>query len=194
MIAILFACKNSIYKTLPGVDVFDIERDATTFSGLYPVVCHPPCRSWGRLAHRANPRPGEKELALFAVDIVRRNGGILEHPAYSKLWAVKGLPIPGAGYDEYKGFSISVDQSWWGHRAKKASWFYICGLDKDQLPALPMNFDAIQRTISSRIKKKDNHPGWKPELPKSEREKTPSDLAKWLVESAQKCKVKKHPV
>lgn len=32
-VAILFARADSVYKTLPGCDVYDIERDALTFPG-----------------------------------------------------------------------------------------------------------------------------------------------------------------
>ena len=38
-----------------------------TFKENYPVICHPPCRAWGRLSHMANPRPDEKDLAWFAL-------------------------------------------------------------------------------------------------------------------------------
>lgn len=48
-IAVLFARQDSIYKTLPGCDVWDIERDARKWPGGCPVVAHPPCRAWGRL-------------------------------------------------------------------------------------------------------------------------------------------------
>lgn len=51
-VAVLFARADSIYKGLPGVDVYDADRDARTFPGGCPVVAHPPCRAWavsGRL-------------------------------------------------------------------------------------------------------------------------------------------------
>ena len=62
-VAVLFARADSIYKSMPGCDVYDIERDARTWPGGAPVVAHPPCRSWGKFAHMAKPRPGERELA-----------------------------------------------------------------------------------------------------------------------------------
>lgn len=74
-VAVLFARRNSIYKTLPGCDVWDIERDARLWPGGMPVVAHPPCRAWGQLRHFARPVPGERELAILAVDQVRRWGG-----------------------------------------------------------------------------------------------------------------------
>lgn len=95
MIAVLFARLDSIYKELPGCDVYDIQRDARTFRGGSAIVAHPPCRAWGRLRTFARPAEGERELAHFAVDVVRRFGGVLEHPAGSLLWKSAGLPEPG---------------------------------------------------------------------------------------------------
>lgn len=94
-IAVLFARSDSIYKSLPGCDVYDIERDALTWPGGSPVVAHPPCRAWGSFAWRARPREGERECAPWAVEQIRRHGGVLEHPAASKLWPEHGLPEPG---------------------------------------------------------------------------------------------------
>lgn len=75
MVAILFARQDSIYKTLPGVEVYDKERNAHTFQGGCPVVAHPPCRGWGRLRAFAKPEPGELDLAIWAIDQVRKWGG-----------------------------------------------------------------------------------------------------------------------
>lgn len=94
-VAVLFARHDSIYKSLPGCDVWDIERDARTWPGGTPIVAHPPCRSWGTFRHVAKPVDGERELALWAVDQIRRYGGVLEHPARSALWREKPLPEPG---------------------------------------------------------------------------------------------------
>lgn len=66
-VAVLFARTNSVYKTLPDVEVYDIERDARTYDGPWPVVAHPPCRAWGRLRTFASPRPDERNLARLAV-------------------------------------------------------------------------------------------------------------------------------
>ena len=49
MVAVLFARADSVYKTLPGVDVYDIERDARTYDGPWPVVAHPPCTRWSMI-------------------------------------------------------------------------------------------------------------------------------------------------
>ena len=75
MIAVLFAKADSNYKNIPGVDVWDAERDARSWPGGTPVVAHPPCRGWGKFRMRAKPRKGERALAIFAVRQVRKWGG-----------------------------------------------------------------------------------------------------------------------
>ena len=97
MIAILFARDDSRYKDFNVYDVYDIHRDARTFCKKMPVIAHPPCRAWGMLSHMANPREGEKQLAYLALAQVRLNGGILEHPAGSRLWKEAPLPLAGGG-------------------------------------------------------------------------------------------------
>jgi len=74
-VAVLFARADSVYKTLPLADVWDIERDARKWPGGCPVVAHPPCRAWGRLRKFAHPRKGERQLAVWAVRQVRTWGG-----------------------------------------------------------------------------------------------------------------------
>lgn len=106
-VAVLFARADSVYKTMPGLDVWHAARDALTWPGGAPVIAHPPCRSWGNLAHFAKPRHGERELALWAVDQVRIHGGVLEHPATSRLWREKPLPRPGE-IDEWGGWTLPV--------------------------------------------------------------------------------------
>ena len=69
-VAILFAREDSVYKTLPECEVYDMDRDARTYDGPWPVVAHPPCRAWGRLRTFANPRPDERNLARLAVTLV----------------------------------------------------------------------------------------------------------------------------
>lgn len=97
MITVLFARDDSRYKDFSVYDVYDINRDARTFCKKMPVIAHPPCRAWGMLSHMANPREGEKQLAYLALAQVRLNGGILEHPAGSRLWKEAPLPVAGGG-------------------------------------------------------------------------------------------------
>lgn len=167
-VSVLFARSDSCYNDLVA-DVWDIRRDARNYFGNNPVVCHPPCRGWGRLRHLAKPRPDEKALALFAVGQVRRCGGVLEHPLGSALWHEAGLPMPGA-VDEFGGWTLRVDQGWWGHPAPKPTYLYIVGTTRDQVGELPVQLQrAGGRTVS---------------LSAAERERTPVAFARFLVRLA----------
>jgi len=136
MYTALFVRKDSSYKNRNTWDVYDEDRDALTFDASSPVVCHPPCRTWGRLSHLAtNARPNEASLALWSIEKIKENGGILEHPAGSRLFG-KHLPDVGET-DEHGGFTILVDQYDFGHVAHKKTKLYICGIDRSQLPELP---------------------------------------------------------
>jgi hypothetical protein len=182
---VLFARADSNYKALPGCDVWDIERDALRWPGGAPVIAHPPCRAWGSLRHFAKPRPGEKELALWAVEQVRRFGGVLEHPAASTLWPVAGLPAPGA-IDGHGGFTFPIDQDWFGHRAQKATRLYIVGCAGRDLPKLPMRLEEPSHVVSPSRNIRAGMRGYRPQLRKAEREHTPLALAHWLVEVARR--------
>lgn len=192
MVTVLFARRDSVYKKMQGVEVFDIDRDARNFNGGSSVVAHPPCRAWGQLRALANPRPDEKELAPWAVEKVREFGGVLEHPAKSTLWDFMCLPRPGEK-DIYGGWTLPIYQSSFGHRAEKATFLYIVGCLPNSLPIMPLILGEAhfvcgssgRRTDGSRLKKGDR--GWRPEITKAEREHTPFELAKWLVEVAKIC-------
>ena len=133
----LFLRKDSAYKKRALWDCYDRDRDAFSYVGTDPVVCHPPCRSWGKLSHMAtNVRDGEAELALWAIDKVRELGGLLEHPQASRLFR-RQLPDPDEFLDEYGGFTILIDQYDFGHVAHKPTKLYICGINRADMPALP---------------------------------------------------------
>jgi hypothetical protein len=184
MISVLFARSDSIYKSL-NCDVWDINRDARNWPGGNPVVAHPPCRAWGRLRHFARPRADEKELAIWAVKQVRENGGILEHPSQSTLWEAAGLPSPGQS-DGHGGYTLWISQWWFGHRADKATWLYIVGCVAENLPQMPFKIGEPSHVVQSRKRQ-----GHKPHISKAEREHTPVELAKWLIETASRCEVKR---
>ena len=192
-VAVLFARADSHYKALAGVDVWDAARDARRWPGGCPVVAHPPCRAWGQLRSLANPRPDEKALAIYAVEQVRKFGGVLEHPKNSTLWPTLGLPRPGER-DEFGGWTLPIYQRWWGHRAEKPTLLYIVGCAPADVPPMPLALGEAhyicgtpgRRRDGSRLHKGDH--GWRPEITKAEREHTPPALAQWLVELAAKCK------
>lgn len=148
--AALFVREDSDYKSRVDWDCYDIKRDALNYKENFPVVCHPPCRSWGRLSHMAfNVRPGEKELAFSAIEFVRKHGGILEHPKGSKLFKEGYLP-PAGKSDEF-GKTIEIDQFDFGHVARKGTYLYICGTNK--LPRLPpKNKNTPLRSIGGNVK------------------------------------------
>lgn len=190
-VAVLFARADSFYKTLPGVDVWDIDRDARKWPGGCPVVAHPPCRAWGRLSHMAKPRPDEMDLARWAVAQVRQWGGVLEHPSGSKLWGDQGLPPPGKR-DKWGGHTVPIDQNWFGHRARKSTLLYVVGCAPADMPLMPIVLGTAPCIIGTpgrfngkRLKRGDQ--GWRPEVTHAEREHTPPELAIWLVELARRC-------
>lgn len=156
-------------------------------------MAHPPCRAWGRLRHFAKPRDDEKDLARFAVAQVRKWGGVLEHPESSQLWKDQCLPPPGQK-DEFGGWTLPVHQYWWGHRAQKKTWLYVVGCEPRDLPPMPLRLgisDCVirldkRRPDGTHIRKGD--PDWREPLGPAEREHTPPEMAKWLVELAASCK------
>lgn len=190
-VAVLFARADSNYKALPDCDVWDMARDARRYQGDMPVIAHPPCRAWGRLRHMAKPREDEKALALFAVDQVRRCGGVLEHPAHSTLWQAAGLPT--GGRDKWGGWTLPISQFWWVHRAEKLTWLYVVGCAPDQIPEMPMALGEATHVIGQQGRRRGGARlmkgmrGWRPEVTKAEREHTPPALAAWLVELARSC-------
>jgi hypothetical protein len=183
MIAVLFARKDSKYKEIGGgYDVYDIDRDARNFVDNYPVIAHPPCRAWGMLSHMANPRHDEKELAWFAIDKVRKNGGVLEHPKGSRFFREAGCSELGAGYDKFGGFTMLIDQFDFGHVAHKDTKLYICGIKIEDLPELPpKNYADTDRSIAGNIK------GTK-RCTQYQREYTPDNLIKFMTEICEKIK------
>ncbi len=188
-VAALFVRADSVYKTMPGVDAWDAERDARAWPGGCPIVAHPPCRAWGRLRHFAKPRPDEKELARWSIAQIRKWGGVLEHPAASLLWPDQKLAEPGC-IDAYGGRTIEVDQFRWGHKAEKLTRFYVVGLRYPELVDMipPRRADRPLYVVTQSHGRPKGSPGWRPEITKPEREHTPAALAAWLVEVAQRCR------
>lgn len=184
MIAVLFARADSVYKTIPGCDVYDAERNALTWPGGCPAVAHPPCRAWASLRHCAKPRPGERDLALWAIEQLRRWGGVLEHPHRSTLWPVAGLPEPGR-VDAFGGWTLTIDQNWWGHRAQKRTRLYVVGCEPSDIPDMPLRLGVATHTVG--LWSGRNRATCRPSIAKREYEATPPALANWLVDLAGRC-------
>lgn len=168
-VAVLCVARNSIYKELPGVDAYDCDRDARTFAGGLPIVAHPPCRAWSAFcSHQAKPVEGEKDLAPMCVDWLKQCGGVLEHPAHSRLWDHCNLPKPGK--PERDGYwSISVKQCWWGDTRSKNTWLLFHGVEPSQVE-LPF---ALHSAYGDRRR-------WQV-MSRHQRAATPRAFAEWLV-------------
>lgn len=143
-LAALFVLANGPYSLVPGVDLWDVSRDARKYDGPFPVVAHPPCERWGRYwfgGPSAKVRRVKGDAAgcfASALASVRRWGGVLEHPAASSAWAHFGLAKPprAGGWvkaDDAGGWTCCVDQKHYGHRAQKATWLYAVGCTLPEL-------------------------------------------------------------
>jgi hypothetical protein len=184
-VAVLFARADSVYKTLPGCDVWDESRDARNWQGGTSAVAHPPCRLWGKLRQFAKSKDAhtERMLAIQAIQAIQAFGGVLEHPAGSTLWAHCGLPLPGRAPDRFGGWTAQIRQCDFGHKAEKLTWLYIVGCHPDDLPEMPppgepTGYVRTQLPMDQRVGKI---------ITKAEREHTPLPLAVWLVQVARRC-------
>lgn len=159
-VAALFVQPRGCYSELPEVDPWPESRDARLYAGPLPVVAHPPCSRWSRLARFCEVRHGLKvgadngcfEAALKAV---RTYGGVIEHPAFSKAWAHFGLPRPdtkrqGWTAGECGGYSCYIEQGRYGHPVKKATWLYVFGVPEEKLPELRWGHTPDSRGTISR--------------------------------------------
>jgi hypothetical protein len=142
MIAALYVDPKGVYANLPDVDLWDEARDARLYAGPWPVVAHPPCARWSRLAGFTEARFGLKrgdDEGCFhaALESVWKYGGVLEHPAFSKAWDEYGLSEPlwpgGWTYGLDGGASCYIEQGRYGSPGKKATWLYAFGVDLPEL-------------------------------------------------------------
>lgn len=152
-VAALYVETGGCYFGLEGVDPWDIKRDARLYAGPHPVVAHPPCSRWCRLAGLVEARWGHKRgddggCFAAALSAVRAYGGVLEHPAFSDAWAAFGLSRPprSGGWvaaDFQGGWTCYVEQGRYGHPAKKATWLYANSVE---LPSLRWGHDPDQKS------------------------------------------------
>jgi hypothetical protein len=152
MIAALFVEPKGCYAGLANVELWDEARDARRYAGPWPVVAHPPCSRWCRLAGLVEARWGimrgdDGGCFESALTSVRRFGGVLEHPAYSAAFAAYDLPAPTRGGWQRTmcgGWVAHVEQRHFGHRAKKATWLYAFGAS--YLPLLDWRTQSDQKS------------------------------------------------
>lgn len=144
MIAALYVQPDGCYANLPDVDPWPESRDARLYAGPWSVIAHPECKRWGRFWHGSPSNPHQFEMGAdggqFAAALasVRTWGGVLEHPEASHAWAAFGLckPPRTGGWvaaDWVGGWTCCVEQGFYGHPARKASWLYAAHVD---LPSL----------------------------------------------------------
>lgn len=152
-VAALFVLSDGPYAGLPGVDLWDLPRDARRYAGPFPVIAHPPCERWGRYwfggpSARVRRVKGDDQGCFdAALRSVRLYGGILEHPAASSAWEAFGLNRPPrvGGWvkaDFEGGWTCCVDQGNYGHRAQKATWLYAVGV-----PLVPLRWGKSSAVI-----------------------------------------------
>jgi hypothetical protein len=152
-IAALYVEKGGCYFGNDNIDPWDIVRDARLYDGLLPVVAHPPCQLWTRFAHvnfarwgGEHNRPSNDGGCFFhALETVRKCGGVLEHPAFSDAWKMYNLSRP-----QKIGWNKVSDQEWvcevwqsaYGHKARKRTWLFYCGINKPK----ELRWERIQGT------------------------------------------------
>ena len=145
-IAALYVESDGTYFGLPSIDAWDEPRDARKYVGPYPVVAHPPCQRWGRMWHGSTRKPHQfkkgDDGGCFAAALasVTEFGGVIEHPADSHAWEAFGIPKPPreggwvrAGDDAW---TCCVYQGKYGHFSGKATWLYVSGVRRQDLPEL----------------------------------------------------------
>jgi hypothetical protein len=155
-VAALYVERGGVYWDLPDVDPWDEARDARLYAGPWPVVAHPPCARWCRLAGFVEAIVGYERgddggCFQAALDAVRAYGGVIEHPAESQAWRHFGLPRPPAyGWSTNMdgGWSAYVEQDRYGHVTRKPTWLYAYGVE---LPELRFGYRPHDR---------ENDPGW----------------------------------
>lgn len=138
----------------------------------------------GQVPHAGQAAQRGKGSCNFRREASKEVGGVLEHPVGSSLWKRAGLPAPGKR-DRFGGFTLGVNQHWWGHRAEKATLLYICGCEPRDIPHVPLRLEYPTHVIGDvgRAGKGTK----RPEVSKEEREHTPPDFAAWLIELAKRC-------
>jgi hypothetical protein len=197
-VAVLYVDPRGPYMGRGDVDAWDAARDARQYDGPLPVVAHPPCGPWGGLRHLY--KGTEHDCAPRAVEQVRRFGGVLEHPAQSRLWAHCQLPRPDELPDAWGGVTIEVDQVRWGHVARKRTWLYLVGLrDVGAMPPPrePTHWISGFRSAGGRkypARYKRNGCAVPPGIKvcsAEQRRRTPAAFAEWLIALAKSARMER---
>ena len=196
MIAALFVQKGGSYTGLPGVDLWDIDRDARTYDGPWPVVAHPPCQLWTRFAHvnyarwgGEHNRPGnDGGCFAAALAIVRKWGGVLEHPAFTDAWKAHGLLRPELGrWKFHDGYWVTeVWQSAYTHQARKRTWLLYCGF----YPPPPLRWNRAEATHQIGFHDQRGKAANKPTISGKKASATPAEFRDLLISLAASASVR----
>ncbi len=201
-VAALYVETNGCYFGLDYVEPWDALKDARQYDGPYPVVAHPPCERWGRYwggGPMLVGTPRQKKLGddngcfEAALAAVKKWGGILEHPEGSHAWRAHELNLPprSGGWvnaDFLGGFTCCVEQGAYGHRARKATWLYACGVELPSLKWGPAegNFDLLDEGFHSKEERaRKIKTGICQRLSKKQRLATPEEFRDLLIGIAQ---------
>ena len=190
-VAALYVDPRGPYPQMPGVECWDEQRDARLYAGPHPVVAHPPCGRWCRLAGLVQKRYGYRKgedggCFSAALSAVRVYGGVLEHPAWSDAWPAHGLQRPPA-----RGWQRSLSGEWvcevwqsaWGHRANKATWLMLVGSSPPETDWSKPRMNAVVSGARNRCGRPLSERVWP-----NEAKRTPPAFAEFLVELARKCR------
>lgn len=184
----------------PPLDCWDASRDARLYDGPHPVVAHPPCTHYGRLRHLG--KADDADCAPRAVEQVRKWGGVLEHPAGSKLWELSCLPFPTRcaacdlprhwclcapiPCDAFGGYTIELDQVEWGHVAQKRTWLYLAGVPREALESAPFRGRKPTHHVSRDAKRAHRNGYTLKRTSSAQNGRTPPLFAEYLVRLASK--------
>jgi hypothetical protein len=174
-VSVLCVGRSTVYRQFPQVETFNRKRDVWSCQSRRPIVAHPPCRFWSRWNQRAaatvSQIVSEMLIAMECLRLCRANGGVLEQPAFSRLWHCARLPRPDTKPSALGEFTIEIDQAEYGHHCSKRTWLLLCGIRPDQVTWQGFQLaNPRQRTLSK--------------LTPGQRSATPPRLASWLVELA----------
>jgi hypothetical protein len=96
-----------------------------------------------------------------ALAAVQTWGGVLEHPEASHAWRHHGLRSParsGGWTRTADGWTCCVEQGHYGHRARKATWLYLFGVDDP--PELRWGPSVAERRIEQGFHSAEERRRW----------------------------------
>ena len=210
-VAALYVLARGPYSRMEGVDPWPLRRDAQLYRGPHPVVTHPPCAFYTPFASQTTDlKAQDPTCAIRAVAQAREYGGVVEHPAGSRLWELMGIPPPpdfrqrslwGPERDDFGGWTLRADLSSWGFPGgHKPTGLYLVGIDPEDVkipppapkPKIP---DHLVDRVEGWRPKPEKRPGRKPGarcamdvLSPTARKRSPDAFAEWLVALARTAK------